>query len=170
MVELGRVKGLEAATDDGDKTLEVTATTADPEEIEGSQASPAGFDGQPLNDDLAVAVKAPGQGQWVIVGYLDLKNGSGVAQGESRQYSRDADGNIVFSIHLKADGTAEIGGSADTAVGFSTLNTEFEKLKTEIMTNLAAIATGLAAVPYTYVPTALTASLAGAEKATVKLP
>jgi hypothetical protein len=70
---------------------------------------PPGEDSPPLPGDYAVLVESDdGAGEEKIVGYSDPVN-EGVAEpGERRQYARDADGNVVVSIHMKADGSLEI--------------------------------------------------------------
>ena len=83
---------------------------------------------------------------------------------------KDADGAIQSTIKLRNDGSIEINGDTDNAVAWTDLNTAFELLKTEIFVELGKIATGLAAVPYTYAPVKPTAEISGAKVETVKLP
>lgn len=51
--------------------------------------------------------------------------------GETRIFSEDVNGNEVFSIHLKNDGTCEIGGNTDNLARYSILNDEINGLKTD---------------------------------------
>lgn len=51
------------------------------------------------------------------------------AVGESRLFSTDEDGVTVFDIHLKNDGTAEIGGNSDNMVRYSELEAAYNQLK-----------------------------------------
>ncbi len=53
------------------------------------------------------------------------------AVGESRLFSTDEDGTTVFSIHLKNDGTAEVGGSSDNMVRYSALEDAYNQLKAD---------------------------------------
>lgn len=61
---------------------------------------PSGFDGNPLPDDFVVAMRVPGKDRFVVVGYLDPINEPTTEPGETRAYSRDADGNILCAVKL----------------------------------------------------------------------
>lgn len=70
---------------------------------------PAGFDSNPLLDDLVVAMRVPGKDRFVVVGYLDPVNEPTTEAGETRLYSRDADGNVVATVLLNIDGFVNLG-------------------------------------------------------------
>jgi hypothetical protein len=75
---------------------------------------PTGDDAVPLNSDYAVSVDVKGRGRQAIVGYLDPKNVPVAGAGEKRIYARDAAGDLIVEVHLKADGECVVlngGGS-----------------------------------------------------------
>lgn len=92
-----------------------------------TQAAPYGVDAQPIEDCIAVYAQSGIKGKTVIIGYI---NKNAIADvGEHRIFSTDADGAVQFYIHLKNDGTCDIGGDADNMVRFSELETAFNQLK-----------------------------------------
>lgn len=93
------------------------------------QAMPYGVDAQPIEDCIAVYSQTGIKGKSVIIGYINKNAIAGV--GEHRLFSTDADGVVKFYLHLKNDGTCEIGGSADNMVRFSELETAFNQLKSD---------------------------------------
>lgn len=96
---------------------------------ECSQIGPFGFESNPVKSLIAVYMKTEQLGEPVIVGYINKSLLTDV--GESRQYSTDSDGNVVFDLIMKNDGTAEFGGSTDNMVRFSELKLAFDQLKTD---------------------------------------
>jgi len=93
------------------------------------QASPFGIDSAPTKDMAAIYAKTGEVGKPVIIGYI---NKNQIAEdGEFRIFSTDSDGGVQFYIHLKNDGTAEIGGDTDNMVRFQELETGFNDLKTD---------------------------------------
>lgn len=91
------------------------------------QAAAYGTDANPIEDCIAVYAQTGIKGKTVIIGYIN-KNAI-AAVGEHRIFSTDADGAPQFYIHLKNDGTCEIGGNTDNMVRFSELETAFNQLK-----------------------------------------
>ena len=170
MAELGRVTVLKDAIEGDEKTLEVTALISDPGSMEGAQGTPAGVDSRPLLDDIAIGVRLPGSDEWAIVGYLDLKNGSTVSPGETKVYSREASGDIAIAIDLKKNGTIELGGNADNALGFAPTKAGFDQMRDQINTQLTAIATGISGAGGAYAPVPLTASIDAAKIDVLKVP
>lgn len=67
---------------------------------------PAGDDSPPLPGDSAALTRSPGAGRRQVSGYSDGTERK-AAGGERRLYSRDADGNPVAEVWLKADGSVE---------------------------------------------------------------
>jgi hypothetical protein len=66
-------------------------------------------------------------GEKIIIGYI---NTNAIAQsGELRLFALKSDNSDSFYIHLKNDGTCDLGGTSDFAVKFSGLESEFNKLK-----------------------------------------
>jgi hypothetical protein len=66
----------------------------------GELYQPAGFDSNPLPDDFVVAMRVPGSDRFAVIGYLDPVNEPTTEPGQTRAYSRDADGNILCTIKL----------------------------------------------------------------------
>lgn len=95
-------------------------------------ASPFGVDGVPLKDWIAVYAPTGEKGKATIVGFLN-KNQKAAA-GEVRLYSVDSNGEEKFYTWLKANGTMELGGTADNAVRYSKLEEAFNELKQDFNT------------------------------------
>lgn len=93
------------------------------------QVAAPGVDASPIKDMIAVYAPTAEKGQTAIVGYIN-KNQIAEA-GEHRIFSQNADGEVQFAIHLKADGTAEVGGADDNMVRFSKLQEAFNQLKSD---------------------------------------
>jgi len=87
------------------KVTEVIVNTGGGVNLTGSNFQGNGVDAPPLAGDYAVAVKTQGNGEIVIVGYLDPNDAGVAGQGECRVYSRNADGEVKAEIWLKADGS-----------------------------------------------------------------
>jgi len=93
------------------------------------QASPFGIDSAPTKDMAAIYAKTGEVGKPVIIGYIN-KNQISEA-GETRLFSTDENGTVKIALHLKNDGTAEIGGNSKNMVRFQELETGFNTLKTD---------------------------------------
>lgn len=126
------------------------------------ESSPFGFDSNPVKEMKAIYSKTESSGQSVIIGYI---NKSQIAEvGESRIFSTDTDGNLVFSLHLKNDGTAEFGGNSDNLIRYLQLNNALSLEVQKINVELVKIATGLnAIVPGSYVHTPVTVDISAAK-------
>lgn len=68
----------------------------------------SGDDSPPLNDDIAITTENPRVGGESVVGVMDIKNQGVAQQGEKRIYSRNDNGEVVATIHLKNDSTIDI--------------------------------------------------------------
>lgn len=79
--------------------------------------APFGIDAVPVKDMMAVFAKTKMKGKGIIFGILNTNNSAG--EGEVRIYSLDADLVEQIYLHVKADGTIEIGGDGDNAVRHS---------------------------------------------------
>ncbi len=126
----------------------------------GDVVAPFGDDSAPLKDMVAIFGQTSVKGESVVIGYI---NKNQIAQpGEKRIFSLDSDGNLSFAIHLKGDGTCEIGGNTDNAVRYAELNTALQQQVTDINTELGKIsaAIGLLGGSYVVDPIALDASAA----------
>jgi len=78
-----------------------------------------GDDSQPLKNMTAIYSPTAVNSEPVIIGYINTNQVA--EEGEKRIFSQSLDGSLSFSIHLKTDGTCEIGGNIDNAVRFSAL-------------------------------------------------
>jgi hypothetical protein len=100
--------GIVIATEKTDDGRDVQVDPGGGPTVTAEQFLDAGDDSQALPGDSAALVKAPGQGRSLVVGYADTKNAPLAADGERRQYSRDAEGTPVAQFWLKADGSIVI--------------------------------------------------------------
>ncbi len=112
-------------------------------------AMPWGIDSKPVKNELAIYAKTGNNAEPVIIGYI--KNFEG-AEGETRIYATDTDGNDVFDIKLKGDGTCEIGGDSDNMVRYSDLNNELQSFVSNLNTQLSSALSG---IPYTWLDVTL---------------
>jgi len=115
-------------------------------------ASNYGDDSQPLKNMTAIYSPTAVNSEPVIIGYINTNQ---VAQeGEKRIFSQSLDGSLSFAIHLKTNGTCEIGGAVDNAVRYQALSTSLAYSDTLLNAELAKIATaiGLLGGAYTFTP------------------
>ncbi len=120
-----------------------------------------GDDSAPLNDMIALYANTSEVGDSVIIGYI---NKNQIAQpGEKRVFSLKPDGTLSFDIHLKTDGTCEIGGAIDNAVRHSKLNTALQAEVTKINAELVKISAAVGAVGGSYVHVPVTVDIAAAK-------
>ena len=91
------------------------------------QSAPFGSDSNPPANIRAVYTDTGNKGDNVIIGYINVNQVAEI--GENRLFSTDEDGNLVFEIRLRNDGTVEIGGSVDNLVRFSKLEEAYNQLK-----------------------------------------
>lgn len=160
MGRIARVIGFERLDEDDEKSLEVKIDPEGGALLIVPQFAMSGTDAPPLAEDYALTVSVPGDSGQAVIGYLDSDNEGVALGGEHRIYARDPDGTVAIAVHLKGDGTIEFGADTDNLVRYSELETAFELLKTQLTTNLAAIATAInAIVPGSYTVVPLTAAL-----------
>ena len=113
-------------------------------------ASPFGSDGNPAGNLRAIYLETGVKGETYLVGFI---NRDLVAEkGENRQFSTDEDGNLIFEARMRNDGTYEIGGSVDNLIRFNALDTQMQKLSTDINAELTKIASGIATGGGAYTP------------------
>lgn len=145
MISISRVK---KATKDFIKVLRFGKSDV----VTANQFGGAGIDSKPVSSDLALYAKTSGQNEPVILGYLN--NSDKTAEGEIRIFSRDENGNEVFSMLFKNDGTVEFGGNSSNLVRYAELNTGLQNQKTLINAELAKISAALLSVGgiYTVLP------------------
>ncbi len=99
--------------------------TDDVQEI--NQTAPFGIDSVPIKDMRGVLAGTASNGDALVIGYIN-KNAIAEA-GETRLFSTDDDGQLQIALHLKKDGTMEIGGDSDFMVRFSALETAYNELQ-----------------------------------------
>lgn len=89
--------------------------------------SPFGIDSNPTKDYRAIYANTEVKGEKVLLGIFNENVLTDI--GEIRIYSEDSPKNQSFYIHLKNDGTCEIGGDSNFMVRFNELETGFNELK-----------------------------------------
>jgi hypothetical protein len=67
--------------------------------------SAPGDDATPLKFDYCALLPLPGSGQYLCIGFADVKNAGKTAAGEKRIYARNSSGAAVSEVWLKNDGT-----------------------------------------------------------------
>lgn len=104
----------------GAKGAEVKLDPGGGQNITTPHFSAPGDDSFPLPQDIVATTIIPGSGKEAAIGYSDTLNAGITVAGEKRIYGRDADGVIVNSFHLKADGSVLL----SNAEGFASLGAE----------------------------------------------
>lgn len=94
------------------------------------ECAPYGIDSNPVKDMIAVYGQTGVKGKQVVLGYINKNQLAAV--GENRIYSTDSEGTLSFAIHLKADGTCEIGGTADNLVRFANTKAVIDEIQSDI--------------------------------------
>ena len=98
------------------------------------QIAPFGLDSNPIADLVGLYMATENNGEPVLVGFIQPE---AVAEpGESRLFSSDKNGNTKYYLHMKADGTAEFGGTGNFLVKFNELKTAFDAHITEYNAHL----------------------------------
>ena len=100
---------------------------------EAAQAEPFGFESNPVKDLVGVYIKTEQIGDPVLVGYINPN--PDVEAGESRIFSTDDSGSVVYYLKFKKDGTAEFGGTGNFLVKYNELKAELDKLKVTVNTH-----------------------------------
>lgn len=98
-----------------------------------TQLAPFGVDSQPLPNIRVVYANTTKAGNSFIIGCVNINNQA--QDGEFRAYSLDSNGDLATYIWLHnvtGPGQIEIGGTADNAVGYNNLATQFNELKTKV--------------------------------------
>ena len=95
-----------------------------------TQVSSFGDDSCPLNDMIAIYANTSNISDNIIIGYI---NANQIAEiGEKRLFSLKSDGSLSFAIHLKNDGTCEVGGNDNFMVRFNELKDGYDDLKSKV--------------------------------------
>lgn len=117
---------------------------------EPTESGPFGIDSNPVKDMIAVYAKTGEKGDTVIIGYLNKKQIAEI--GETRIYSTDTNGNVQIAIHLKNDGTAEVGGTGDNLVRYKPVEDLVSEINQFLNQQLPLIAAGITAGGGSYSP------------------
>jgi len=129
--------------------------------------APFGDDSAPLKDMIALYAETSNMSESVIIGYIN-KNQIATA-GEKRIFSLKPDGTLSTSIHLRTDGTMELGGNNDNAVRFTPLSSAFANKDVDINIELSKIATAISTLGGTYVPGTISTNITAAKVDEVKI-
>ena len=135
------VKIISTKIDDRNRRLIKTLGFGNDDVQETQNVSSFGDDSNPVRDLIAVYAPTTDIGNPVIIGYINQNQIAKV--GEKRIFSTDSEGNVVFAIHLKNDGTAEVGGNTDNLVRYSKLKQEFDVLNDKVNSLIAKYNTHL---------------------------
>lgn len=159
----------ESSTDDKDrrelKVVQFGAKTA-------NVVSSFGEDSHPLENMIAIYANTSEKGDNVVLGYINTNQIAAI--GEKRLFSLMEDGSLSFSIHLKNDGTCEIGGDGDFAVRFNKLQEQFDQLVTDFNNHVhnTTATVGPGPTPGTITPPTVpsTADISAAKIEEIKVP
>ncbi len=110
--------------------------------------APFGIDSNVNPGYRGIWAKTDNQEDRILLGILFEQAIS--APGEIRLYSEDDNKNEVFSLHLKKNGTCEIGGNVDNAVRYSKLDEALQSAINDINTELDKIQTAITSLGGTY--------------------
>lgn len=112
---------------------------------EKNVSAPFGDDSNAPEGMIAVYSPTNNNSGGVVIGYINIHQLADV--GEKRIYSTNEAGDQVsFAIHLRNDGTAEIGGNSDNAVRYSQIELSVNELKDDL-NNLKSILNGWVPAP-----------------------
>ena len=127
-----------------------------------------GDDSQPLKNMTAIYSPTAVNSEPVIIGYINTNQ---VAQeGEKRIFSQSLNGSISFAIHLKTDGTCEIGGDVDNAVRFNALATSLAASDGLLNTELGKIATAIGSLGGVYTVATVATDISSSKINEIKTP
>jgi hypothetical protein len=127
-----------------------------------------GDDSQPLKNMTAIYSPTAVNSEPVIIGYINTNQ---VAQeGEKRIFSQSIDGSISFAIHLKTDGSCEIGGNVDNAVRFNALQSSLASSDTLLNAELAKIATAIGSLGGVYTVATVATDISSSKIDRIKTP
>ena len=131
-------------------------------------ASNYGDDSQPLKNMTAIYSPTAVNSEPVIIGYINTNQ---VAQeGEKRIFSQSLDGSLSFAIHLKTNGTCEIGGAVDNAVRFNALQSSLASSDTLLNAELAKIATAIGSLGGVYTVATVATDISSSKINEIKTP
>jgi len=121
---------LQAATDKFFKLLR----NGKEDVITADQIAPSGIDSKPVKGSNVIHADTAIKGEGVALGLLYSSEKTN--EGETRIYATDENGNEVFDLYLKNDGTMEISGSGDNLIKYLALNTALQSFVTDLNSKL----------------------------------
>lgn len=102
---IGRILSFVRAQRNGAQISDVKTDPGGGPNVTAEHFAPAGDDAHPLPGDYVYGSPSPQRGRYAALGYVDTANQSKAQPGEKRVYARNADGQQVGEVWLKADGT-----------------------------------------------------------------
>ena len=127
-----------------------------------------GDDSQPLKNMTAIYSPTAVNSEPVIIGYINTNQVA--EEGEKRIFSQSLDGALSFSIHLKTDGTCEIGGNIDNAVRFNALSSSLTASDTALNAELVKIQALFTGLGLTYARSQVTTNISTSKIEEIKTP
>lgn len=104
------------------------------------QATPFGIDSNPLKGETAVIAESTGNGEKVVLGYLNTNQS--VESGGFKIFAKDSSGNESIYIYLRPNGQIEFGGNDDFMVRYSALEEAFNELQQQFNTHIHPASSG----------------------------
>ena len=132
-----------------------------------NECGPFGLDSSPLENYTAIYAETANAGESLIIGYIQKTQLA--KQGEARLFSLDSNGLLKAEIFCKADGTIILNGGVNSSIRYEPLNTELQKLKNDINTELLKLQTAVTTLGGTYANAPLILDLTTAKSDTIKI-
>ena len=132
-----------------------------------NECGPFGLDSSPLENYTAIYSETANAGESLIIGYIQKTQLA--KQGEARLFSLDSNGLLKAEIFCKADGTIILNGGVNSSIRYEPLNTELQKLKNDINTELLKVQTAITTLGGTYANTPLILDITTAKSDTIKI-
>ena len=132
-----------------------------------NECGPFGLDSSPLENYTAIYAETANAGESLIIGYIQKNQIA--QQGEARLFSLDSNGLLKAEIFCKADGNIILNGGVNSSVRYEPLNTELQKLKSDINTELLKLQTAVTTLGGTYANAPLNLDLTTAKSDTIKI-
>ena len=132
-----------------------------------NECGPFGLDSSPLPEYTAIYAETSNVSESLIIGYIQKNQIA--QQGEARLFSLDSKGLLKSEIFCKADGTIILNGGGFNSVRYESLNSELQKLKTDINTELLKVQTAITTLGGTYANSPINLDLTTAKSDTIKI-
>ncbi len=94
------------------------------------EVSPFGIDSNPLKGMAGIYAETAKNGETVLIGYINQDQLAAI--GETRIFSKDANGQVKAFVWAKNDGILLLNGDANFAVKFNELKAGFDQLKVDL--------------------------------------